>query len=211
MNLFFQDADLRDFLKKRMRHEVYERIRTVDEGHEGRQMLPLKRVPADEVRPFVNAVPVYDLKVAAGRFSSPQAVREVPQHEEVSNPSAFEWVALNGRTQPAPGLFVAQVVGEGMNRKIPDGSWCLWRLNPSGPRRGEVVLAQHSDITDGDLGGYTVKVYESEKEPTAGHSWRHSRVTLEPDSTDPSYEPRVSDKLDDGELRVVAELVEVLS
>jgi len=57
------------------------------------------QMPAEEVRPFVNAVPVYGLKVAAGRFSAPRAVQEAPQHEEVTNPSAlsgWSWRVAHG-------------------------------------------------------------------------------------------------------------------
>ena len=210
VTLFFKDEELRKFLTKRLLNEVYERIRSKAEDEQDAKVLPLKRVPPDEVRPFVNAVPVYDLKVAAGRFSAPQAVQEVPQHDEVTNPSDFEWVALEGAAKPSPGLFVAQVVGESMNRRIPNGAWCLWRLNPAGSRQGKVVLAQHNDIADPELGSYTVKIYESEKAATDDGSWRHSRVTLKPDSTDPAYRPLVFDDLAEGDLRAVAELVRVL-
>ena len=212
VTLFFQDGELRKFLTKRLLHDVYDRIRTKEgDGGGGAVVLPFKRVPGEEVRPFVNAVPVYpDLKVAAGRFSTPVAVQEVPQHEEVTNPSAFEWAALEGRTKPSPGLFVAQVVGESMNRRIPNGAWCVWRLNPAGSRQGKVVLAQHNDIQDTDLGSYTVKLYDSEKEAVEGGSWRHSRITLKPESSDPTYQPLVFENLEEGELRIIAELVEIL-
>ncbi len=210
VTLFFQDEELRRFLTTRLLNEVYGRIRATQEDGSGGEVLPFSRVAPEDVRPFVNAVPVYDLKVAAGCFSAPQVVQEVLQHEEVTTPSAFEWVALDGRTRPSPGLFVAQVVGESMNRRIPNGAWCVWRLNPVGSRQGKVVLAQHNDIDDTDLGSYTVKVYESEKEATEGGSWRHVRVVLKPESSDPTYQPLVFEGLEEGELRIVAELVEVL-
>ena len=97
-----------------------------------------------------------------------------------------------------------------MNRRIPSGAWCLWRLNPGGSREGKVVLAQHGDIDDPDLGSYAVKVYESEKESTDDGSWRHGRVTLEPDSTDSAYQPLFFEDLEEDELRIIAELVEVV-
>ena len=98
-----------------------------------------------------------------------------------------------------------------MNRRIPNGAWCVWRLKPKGWRRGKVVLAQHRDIQDPEHGGqYTVKVYESEKQPTDDGGWRHRRVTLKPDSTDPAFQPIVLENLEEGELTIVAEMVEVL-
>jgi len=175
------------------------------------KVVPFRRVAAAEVKPFVNSVPVYDLKIAAGRFGAEQTVEEVPQVGEVSNPEDFEWVALNGRTKPAPGLFVAQVVGESMNKRIPNGAWCLWRLNPAGSRQGKVVLAMHRDVHDSELGGqFTVKLYESEKEDLGDGPWQHTRVVLGPSSTDPRFRPIVLEGTVEGELVVVAEMIEVL-
>jgi hypothetical protein len=146
-------------------------------------------------------VPLIPLKAAAGAFSETQTLDD----------GDCEWVELEGRTRPAPGLFVAQVVGESMNRRIPNGAWCLWRTNPGGTRQGKVVLAQHRAIDDPELGGrFTVKVYESEKVAADDGGWRHAVIRLKPDSTDPAFEPIVLEDLEDGELSIIAALVEVL-
>ena len=174
-------------------------------------VLPFLRVEPADVEPFVNAVPLYALKVAAGRFSGEQIVNEVPQHDELESPETYEWVSYEGRSRPALGLFVAQVVGESMNKRIPNGAYCVWRLHPAGSRGGKVVLAQHRNIDDDEFGGhYTVKVYESEKEHLDGETWQHKRITLKPATKDPSFEPIVFEGLNEGELEIIAELVEVL-
>jgi hypothetical protein len=99
-------------------------------------------------------------------------------------------VALPDWVRPQPGLFVAQVVGESMNRRIPNGAWCLFRANPAGTRQGKVVVVQHRSIADPETGGrYTIKLYTSEKVPAADGSWRHERITLHPDSDQPGFEP----------------------
>jgi len=99
-----------------------------------------------------------------------------------------------------------------LSLRIQNGAWCLWRANPGGTRQGKVVLAQHRDIDDPELGGgYTVKVYESEKVATDDGGWRHAVVRLKPDSDDPTFEPIVLEDLQEGELSIVAELVEVVS
>jgi len=164
-------------------------------------VLPFRRLHADEVKPYENCVPLLDLKVAAGGFSAQQSV----------DSSQNEWVEYEGRTHPAQNIFIAQVVGESMNRRIPNEAWCVWRLHPAGTRQGKVVLAQHRDIQDPEHGGiYTVKVYESEKQADDDGGWQHRRVVLKPDSTDPSFKPMVLENLTEGELTIVAELVEVL-
>ena len=220
VTLFFQDTELRKFLTTRLLNEVYARINSnkTDSNQKdrkkddevGAKVLPFERVPLEDVLPFVNAVPLYTLKVAAGRFSDAQAVGEVLQHEEVVNPSGVEWVALNGRTKPALGLFVAQVVGESMNRRIPNGAWCVWRLEAVGTWEGQIVLAQHEDIADPELGTFTVKLYESEMLERETEEWRHTRIVLRPVSFEPSFEAMVFEGEESGALRVVAELVEVL-
>lgn len=116
----------------------------------------------------------------------------------------------SGRTRPQPGLFVAQVVGESMNRRIPNGAFCVFRGPVAGSRQGRVLLVEHRDIADPDTGGsYTVKVYDSSHEVDESGGWRHTEIRLRPDTDAAGYEPIVlRDQADD--LRVVAELVEVL-
>jgi len=50
--------------------------------------------------------------------------------------------ALPDRIRPHPGLFAPQVVGESMNRRIPNGAWRLFRTNPVGTREGKVIVVQ---------------------------------------------------------------------
>jgi hypothetical protein len=111
-------------------------------------------------------------------------------------------------------LFVAQVVGESMNRRIPNGAWCLFRANPQGSREGKVVVVEHRSIADPETSGrYTVKVYSSEKRPAEDGGWRHTRVTLKPDTDRAGFEPiviEVDDDQGDAGFRVVAEFLAVL-
>ena len=75
-----------------------------------------------------------------------------------------DWVELPDSFRPQPGHFVTRVVGESMNRRIPNGSWCLFKANPGGTRQGKVVIVEHRDIQDPETGtSCTVKVYSSEK------------------------------------------------
>ncbi len=41
--------------------------------------------------------------------------------------------------------------------------------------------------------------------------WRHAEIRLKPDSDDPRFQPIVLEDLEDGELTIMAALVEVLS
>lgn len=165
-------------------------------------VMPLRRVSSEERAAGMPAVPVIDLRLAAGAFSAPQALEE----------GATDWVVLPDWVRPQPGLFVAQVLGESMNRRIPNGAWCLFRANPTGTREGKVVAVQHRSIDDPETGGqYTIKVYSSEKVPAEDGGWRHRRITLRPDSDRPGFEPIVIEVGDGDEgFVVVGEMLMVV-
>ncbi|MCS6292534.1 MAG: DUF2075 domain-containing protein [Nitrospira sp.] len=173
--------------------------------------LTLRFLPTSQVQPFINSVPLYDLEIAAGLFSEVQSVNQFPQTGDHANIGQYHWVELPDSFRIKSGQFVARVIGESMNKRIPNGAWCLFTLNPGGTRQGKVVLVQHRSIDDPDTGGhYTIKKYESEKAKTEDDSWRHRRITLKPESTDPSYKPIVFEDDSADELVVIAEMVAVL-
>ena len=119
------------------------------------------------------------LMPAAGGFSEPQTVEDV------------DWIALPGGQKPSKDLFACRVIGESMNRIIPNGSICLFKKDPGGSRNGKIVLVEHTDIYDADTGScYTVKEYQSQKVQEGG-SWRHESICLKPVSNDSSYQELV--------------------
>ena len=130
---------------------------------------PFVVVSVDEVQEYVNAIPLYSLAVAAGGFGDGQT------------PEAESWVRPKGQTQAGPGLFVAKVVGESMNRRIPNGAYCVWRTPVEGSRTGRVVLVESRELSDPETGGsYTVKLYERVSPDL---------VRLVPDSTSAEFAP----------------------
>ncbi len=138
-------------------------------------------LPSDNVIPFENSIPVYDLKAAAGNFSDLQIVDE--------NINDFQWVEIPSRYKPTKDFFACTVVGESMNKIIPSGSVCLFRKYSGGSRNGKIVLVAHTDIQDPDFGsGYTVKEYHSKKK-SENDQWEHESITLKPLSYNSEYEP----------------------
>ncbi|MCA0177458.1 MAG: DUF2075 domain-containing protein [Proteobacteria bacterium] len=206
--VYCTDAPLADYLRSRLRGNP--RLLDIDDVPVGStvptgarsNVIPLRRVTKDERDAGVLSAPLVGLQFAAGAFSDVQALED----------GADEWVALPDWVRPQPGLFVAQVVGESMNRRIPNGAWCLFRANPTGTRQGKVVVVQHRSIADPETGGqYTVKLYTSEKVPAEEGGWRHERITLRPDSDRPGFEPiDLAAGDDEGGVRVIAEMLMVL-
>ena len=167
------------------------------------KVLPFRKVDPADVEKFKTCVPLLPLKVAAGSFteSSPQQM-DLFESEE--------WVEIDSKHRIEEGMFVAQLRGQSMEPKFPDGAWCLFRRNRGGSRGGRVVLVAHGDISDPAYGaGYTVKRYRSEKvvDPETGE-WRHAHIWLEP--LNPSY-PTIELKVEDeGQVAILAECVAVL-
>lgn len=197
--VYCTDPALSDYLKKRISGASAKdaKLETSQGATASSVVLPFRSNRRGRDRP-AHSVPVVDLKIAAGSFSDFQsALAEPDAWAEIP-----EWVALDN------GMFVAQVVGESMNRRIPSGSWCLFRSNPAGTRNGKVVVAQHRAISDPDSGGsYTIKLYSSKKITGENGDWQHSEIRLSPDSDQPGFEPIVIRDNDSDSLKIVAEFL----
>ena len=89
------------------------------------------------------------------------------------------------------------------------GAHCLFVSGVAGDRNDRILVVQHKDIRDPETGGsYTVKKYRSEKVSDGQGSWRHTKITLMPLNREFEPIPLTSDS--GGDVRVVAELLEVL-
>jgi len=162
---------------------------------------PLRRYSTAKL-PGGHAVPLISLQIAAGGFGQNYSLEE----------AAAEWVEVPDWVRLQPSMFVAQVIGESMNRRIPSGSWCLFKANPTGTREGKVVVAQHREIHDAESGGsYTIKLYSSSKVVSPDGSWHHTEIRLRPDSDRLEFKPIVILDNEDGEFRIVAEFLAVLA
>lgn len=192
--IYCVDAETGDYFRKTTQ-SVSDCTSTSISPYQG---LNLPIVPLDAAYPYLTHVPVYDLHAAAGSFSEWQVIEGI------------QWVELPEHINVSEGMFVMRVVGESMNRRIPNGSWCLFKSNPGGTRNGKVVLVQHRNIDDPDHGGsYTVKVYHSQK-TIEGDMLVNTRIVLKPDTNAFGYSPIELE--DDGEeLIIIGEYLAVIS
>ncbi len=201
---YMNDESFQQTVSGWMASEAYRRLRT---GSVAAEELPTDRAfPAGlrlvEGRPedrYVTCVPFVPLRAAAGAFGDPQHIED----------DGFEWAAVDSRHRLRPGMFVARIVGHSMEPAVPHGAYGLFRAPVEGTRQGKTVLVQLHDGVDPETGArYTLKRYESKKVQD-GDSWRHAKITLKP--TNPEFEPIVLTYADEGEVAVVAELVEVIA
>ncbi len=161
----------------------------------------LRILPFTDVKPFVNAVPIFDIYAAAGGFSESQIQTEYDN---------YKWVELPINISAREDYFVCQIIGESMNKKIKNGSWCLFKKDSGGSREGKIVLVEHYNIQDSDFGaGYTIKSYHSKKNITTD-SWAHTSIILKPLSFDSAYKDIVLDEDEISELKVIGEFITIL-
>lgn len=179
------NKDLRDYLKQHI--ETFKKEK------------PFRILQFNDVKPYVNAVPIYDIKIAASNFTDPQFYPE------------FSWAELPMQVTPRKGYFIAQVIGESMNKRIPNLSYCLFEEYTGGSRNGEIVLAECTSIQDGEYGsGYTIKEYTSVKKFTH-ESYQHESIILKPLSFDNTYENIVLEIDETVEFRVKGIFKQVLN
>ena len=148
-------------------------------------------------QPNEKTIPYYDLKVAAGSFSEQQSVENI------------KYIELDEVIPNRNNYFACKVIGESMNKIIPNGSICLFESYSGGSRNGRIVLIEMTDYTDPDSGSnYTIKEYTSKK-TGSGNNWKHEEIVLLPKSTE-EYEPIVLRDEETVGLKVVGVFVRVL-
>lgn len=138
--------------------------------------MPFRVLHGKEIKPYVNALPLLNINVAAGSFSEPIIDEDC------------EWVVPPAHVKIREGYFICQVKGESMNKVIPNGSYCLFKKDTGGSRNGKIVLVASKHISDPEYApGYTVKEYWSEKQIDED-GWRHKVIRLIPRSADKGYQ-----------------------
>jgi phage repressor protein C with HTH and peptisase S24 domain len=151
-----------------------------------------EHVPS-HVLQFRTHLPRYSLAVAAGPFlTNPEDVQ------------ADEWLEVPADLRLDDDMFVAEIRGQSMEPKIPNGSLCVFRRNVVGSRNNRLVLVRNSELADDNQ--YTVKRYKSEKRVTEG-GFVQTRIRLE--SLNPAF-PSWDLDAEEEKYQVVAEFVRVL-
>jgi len=148
---------------------------------------------------IVSMVPVYNFYAAAGSFSEMQSNKD------------YTLTEIDGVSGNLNDYFACKVIGESMNRVIPNGALCLFKKYSGGSRNGKIVLLELLDIQDQDFNSaFTVKTYASRKQTDSEGSWNHEVISLIPNSFDSSYNEIILNEDESASYRVVGEFVKVL-
>ena len=153
--------------------------------------------PGTEDSEEIKTIPIYDFYAAAGSFSEMQSDKDF---------SMIEFSEKNN----AEDYFACKVIGESMNKVIPNGSTCLFKKYTGGSRNGKIVLVENLDYQDPDFNSaFTIKTYSSEK-IIDRDGWHHTSIVLRPNSYDISYGNIIINEDNGAEMRVVGEFIKVL-
>jgi phage repressor protein C with HTH and peptisase S24 domain len=146
---------------------------------------------------YKNPIPLYDFYAAAGTFSEIQ--------------SESDFTLIEGPANSKSDYFACQIVGESMNRVIPNGSICLFKPDTGGSRNGKIVLVENIDIQDQDFNSaFTIKTYSSEKVVTE-ESHEHKSIVLRPNSFDSSYKNIIINEENGASMRIVGEFISIIT
>lgn len=113
---------------------------------------------AAELVPYSNALPLFDLRVAADA-----SYKDLEGY--FSNSENFKWHRVSGGPFPRD-RFLALVEGDSMEPDIADGQLCIFRKDPGGSRNGKIVLCRIGGFA-GDEPIAVVKRYRSARTASA--------------------------------------------
>lgn len=155
-------------------------------------------IPVENSNNSKHFIPFYNFYAAAGTFSEMQSEKDFTLVEGPEN------IKQNND------YFACKIVGESMNRTIPNGSICLFKPYTGGSRNGKIVLVENFDIQDQDFNSaFTIKTYSSEK-ILSEEGWEHTSIVLRPNSFDSSYKNIIINEENGSKMRVVGEFVKIL-
>ena len=146
-----------------------------------------------------HTIPLFDFYAAAGSFSKLQSEKD------------FTEIEVEQKYSLDADYFACKVIGESMNKRIANGSICLFKKYSGGSRDGKILLIENRDIHDPDFNSaFTVKTYSSQKIVTE-EGWKHSVIVLKPNSYDESFKDIIINEENGKEMNVVGEFITVLN
>jgi phage repressor protein C with HTH and peptisase S24 domain len=155
-------------------------------------------IPLENTTNSNNRIPFYDFYAAAGTFSEMQSEKD------------FTLIEVPENVKLKDDYFACKIVGESMNRVIPNGSICLFKPDSGGSRNGKIVLVENIDVQDPDFNSsFTIKTYSSVKEITE-EGPKNALIVLRPNSYDSKYKDIVINEENGSGMRIVGEFVSII-
>jgi phage repressor protein C with HTH and peptisase S24 domain len=129
---------------------------------------------------------------------------------ELQSEKTYKAIEVDKHYANSNEYFACRVIGESMNKRIRNGSICLFRKYTGGSRSGKILLIENRDIHDIDFNSaFTVKTYSSQK-VIAEEGWQHTSIVLKPNSYDSKYNDIIIDEDNAEGMNVIGEFVSVI-
>jgi len=185
-------------LEQPVKDDLYNYIIAINKKEQPKTISkPALQLIENEQELSVFTIPLYDFYAAAGSFSEMQDEKE---YKLTSVPLRFA----------SDDYFACRVIGESMNKTIPNNSICIFKKSVTGSRTGKILLIENRDSFDPDFNSaFTVKTYSSEKTITE-EGWQHNSIVLMPNSYDDSFKNLIIDDENSNEMRIIGEFVKIL-
>ena len=121
-----------------------------------------------DLRPYINALPLFDFRAAAN-----------PHYDALDGFCADEanygWVHVEGGPFPKD-RFLVRIEGDSMEPGIPNGSVCLFKMDPGGSRNGKIVLCRIAEYGGAPVA--VLKRYRSIREANSGAIGKALKIIL---------------------------------
>ena len=185
-------------LEQPVKDDLYNYITAVNKKEQPKvKSKPEIQLIEKEKESFKFTIPLYDFYAAAGSFSEMQDEKE---YNLTAVPEKYG----------TDDYFACKVIGESMNKTIPNNSICIFKKNVIGSRTGKILLIENRDAFDPDFNSaFTVKTYSSEK-TVSEEGWEHNSIELRPNSFDENFKHIVLTEDNTKEMRIIGEFVTVL-
>lgn len=159
-------------------------------------------IPYEEgLKPSSSYIPVYSIKVAAGKFSD---------EKEYSQEPPLGWVDVNIKSSSSD-YFAAYIHGESMQPRISDGDLCLFKRYSGGTRQGKIFLIQARSLRDTETAeSFVIKKYMRQTPPKHSGDDAESSAVIHLISENPRFSPIVLYGLKDDDVQTIAEFIKVI-
>ncbi len=156
----------------------------------------------EDFKPPPNYIPVYPIKVAAGKFSD---------NDQYADSTPLGWVEVNLKSSSAD-YFATYVQGESMQPRINNGDLCLFRKYTGGSRQGKVFLIQARSLRDPESAeSFVIKKYVRQTPPkTTNDSDTEQDTVIHLVSENPRFSPIILYGLKDEDVQTIAEFIKLL-
>jgi len=186
--LYACDPDLREYLSK-----------FVPQFHSKDLSGIVKLLSANEVKPFVDAIPVYYIDSTLDDIDGALDSETMP------------WVKTSNNYPLTKEHFALKVTDDSMDKILPKGSYAVFRKRSEGIKDGSIVLIKQIEtLSSGLMPGYSIKSFKR-KQYRDGKGWDYDVITLKPFSSNDDHKDIILNEKNQSSFKIIGVFERLLS